>query len=99
VPVLHFSELILAQKKAVRSNGICSVQFPNPLARRPPVMHLTSSFDSLLLTFAPVFTDPSFVTFRLLMTGWILSVRHRYVTDLIISSDSVGNGHYSDYHR
>jgi len=33
------------------------------------------------------------------MTGWILSVRHRYVTDLIISSDSVGNGHFSDYHR
>jgi hypothetical protein len=34
-----------------------------------------------------------------MMTGWILSVRHRYVTDLIISSDSVGNGHFSDYHR
>ena len=33
------------------------------------------------------------------MTGWILSVRHRYVTDLIISSDSVGHGHFSDYHR
>jgi hypothetical protein len=62
-------------------------------------MQLTSSFDSLLLAFAPVFTDPSFVTFRLLMTGWILSTRHRYVTDLIISSDSVDNGHYSDYHR
>ena len=33
------------------------------------------------------------------MVGWILSARHRYVTDLIISSDSVGNGHFSDYHR
>ena len=33
------------------------------------------------------------------MTGWILSVRHRYVTDLIVSSDSAGNGHFSDYHR
>jgi|GEM_PF-2977526 len=33
------------------------------------------------------------------MTGWILSVRHRYVTDLIIFSDSVGNDHFSDYHR
>ena len=28
-----------------------------------------------------------------------MSVRHRYVTDLIVSSDSVGNGHFSDYHR
>jgi hypothetical protein len=62
-------------------------------------MELTSSFETLLRAFAPVFTDPSFQTFRLLMTGWILSLRHRYVTDLIISSDSVGNGHFSDYHR
>jgi len=62
-------------------------------------MELTSSFENLLRTFSPVFTEPSFATFRLLMTGWILSIRHRYVTDLIISSDSVGNGHFSDYHR
>jgi hypothetical protein len=33
------------------------------------------------------------------MTGWILSFRHRFVTDLIVSSDSVCNGHFSDYHR
>ncbi|MGB7286078.1 MAG: transposase [Salaquimonas sp.] len=62
-------------------------------------MELTNSFDVLLQSFAPVFTSPSFDTFRLLMTGWIVSVRHRYVTDLIVSSDSVGNGHFSDYHR
>ena len=62
-------------------------------------MELTNSFESLLRTFSPVFTEPSFATFRLLMTGWILSMRHRYVTDLIISSDSVENGHFSDYHR
>ena len=62
-------------------------------------MELTSTFMVLLDGFQPVFTAPSFATFRLLMTGWILSVRHRYVTDLIVSSDSVGNGHFSDYHR
>jgi hypothetical protein len=62
-------------------------------------MELTNSFEILLHTFSPAFTKPSFETFRLLMTGWILSVRHRYVTDLIVSSDSVGNGHFSDYHR
>lgn len=62
-------------------------------------MELTDSFEALLRAFAPVFTTPSFATFRLLMTGWILSTRHRYVTDLIVSSDSVGNGHFSDYHR
>ncbi|MEZ6099042.1 MAG: transposase [Pirellulaceae bacterium] len=26
-------------------------------------------------------------------------MRHRYITDLIASSDFVGNGHFSDYHR
>ena len=62
-------------------------------------MELTNSFVCLLQTFAPVFTAPSFVTFQLLMTGWILSTRHRYVTDMIVSSDSVGHGHFSDYHR
>lgn len=62
-------------------------------------MQLTNSFDALLCLFAPVFTDPSFQTFRLLMTGWILSMRHRYVTELIVSSDSTTNGHFSDYHR
>ena len=62
-------------------------------------MELTPTFMALLDGFHPVFTAPSFATFRLLMVGWILSARHRYVTDLIISSDSVGNGHFSDYHR
>lgn len=62
-------------------------------------MELTQTFMALLDGFRPVFTSPSYATFTLLMTGWILSTRHRYVTDLIVSSDSVGNGHYSDYHR
>ena len=62
-------------------------------------MELTSTFMALLDGFRPVFTSPSCVTFCLLMTGWILSVRHRYVTDLIVASDSVGNGRFSDYHR
>ena len=62
-------------------------------------MELTQSFMTLLEGFRAVFTNPSYCTFTLMMTGWILSVRHRYVTDLIISSDSVGNGHFSDYHR
>lgn len=62
-------------------------------------MELTNSFEILLRSFLPVFTEPSFQTFRLMMTGWILSTRHRYVTDLIVSSDSTSNGHFTDYHR
>lgn len=62
-------------------------------------MELTATFMELLAAFQPVFTSPSFATFKLLMAGWILSVRRRYVTDLIVSSDSTDNGHFSDYHR
>ena len=60
-------------------------------------MQLTPTLTALLEVFLIVFTIPSFSTFRWLMTGWILSVRHRYVTDLNSCSDSVGNGHFSDY--
>jgi len=56
-------------------------------------MEPTNSFETLLRTFAHVFTEPSFKTFRRLMAGWILSARLRYVTDLIVSSDSTTNGH------
>jgi hypothetical protein len=33
------------------------------------------------------------------MTGWIYSHRHRYVTELIQSSDCTRKGHHSRYHR
>ena len=62
-------------------------------------MELTQSFVALLCEFAPVFTVPSFVTYVRLMTGWVLSHRRRFVTDLIWSSGSTRNGHHSRYHR
>lgn len=62
-------------------------------------MQLTQSFVTILHEFHFVFTQPSFVNFLALMTGWVLSHRHRYVTELIQSSDSTHNGHHSCYHR
>jgi hypothetical protein len=62
-------------------------------------MQLTLAFLVLLQEFAPVFTRPSFETFRALLTGWCLSVRHRFITDLILSSGSTHQGHHSCYHR
>ena len=62
-------------------------------------MQVTSSFSIVLLHFQCVFTAPSFVIFVDLMTGWLLSHRHRYITDLILTSGSVGNGHHSRYHN
>lgn len=62
-------------------------------------MQLTQSFVSLLQEFRCVFTSPSYATFLALMTGWLLSYRHRYVTELIQSSDCTRKGHHSRYHR
>jgi hypothetical protein len=62
-------------------------------------MQLTPSFHSLLLQFRSVFTAPTFATFLSIATGWCLSHRHRYVTELIQSAGAVHRGHHSRYHR
>jgi DDE superfamily endonuclease len=62
-------------------------------------MQLTQSFISLLQEFRCVFANPSYVTFVALMTGWVLSYRRRYITELIQSSDCTRKGHHSRYHR
>ena len=49
-------------------------------------MELTRSFVPLLHSFASVFTAPTYVTFAAIVTGWGLSHRHRYVTDVVFSS-------------
>src|SRR5512135_2322560 len=62
-------------------------------------MELTDSFLTLLQSFDPVFTAPTYQTFVVIVTGWILSQRHRYVTEVIFSSGHVGDGHWSRFHR
>jgi hypothetical protein len=62
-------------------------------------MQLTVTFVPLLLEFAGNFTQPTQVTFVALMTGWLLSHRHRFITELIQSSGSTHHGHHSRYHR
>jgi hypothetical protein len=62
-------------------------------------MQLTLSFLVLLQEFRYVFTEPSFQTFRALMSGWCLSFRHRFITELIQASGSTHDGHHSCYHR
>jgi len=62
-------------------------------------MELTSSFLQLLQHFVPVFTAPTFQTFLQIASGWILSHRHRYITDVIFSGGNVANGHWSRFHR
>ncbi len=62
-------------------------------------MQLTPTFLPLLLQFSGDFTQPTCVTFMALMTGWLLSHRRRFITELIQSSDSTHTGHHSRYHR
>ena len=62
-------------------------------------MECTGSFTSLLSEFQCVFTQPTFQIFVCLMTGWVLSHRRRFVTDLIWSSGCTRKGHHSRYHR
>jgi len=62
-------------------------------------MELIEGFASLLEEFRGVFNAQSFPIFVELMTGWTLSHRHRFVTDLMLSSGSVGKRHFSNYHR
>ena len=62
-------------------------------------MELTSSFVALLQPFAPVFTAPTYQTFVVIVTGWVLSQRHRFITEVIFSGGKVGIGHWSRFHR
>ena len=62
-------------------------------------MELTASFVDLLQHFVPVFTTPTFQTFLQIVTGWVLSHRHRYLTEVIFAGGNVGNGHWCRFHR
>jgi DDE superfamily endonuclease len=62
-------------------------------------MELTPSFVDLLQHFAPVFTAPTYQTFTWIVAGWLLSHRHRYVTEVIFSCGKVGIGHWCRFHR
>jgi hypothetical protein len=62
-------------------------------------MELTQSFLNLLQHFGAVFTVPTFLTFVQICNGWVLSHRHRFITDVIFSGGNVGNGHWARFHR
>jgi DDE superfamily endonuclease len=62
-------------------------------------MELTSSFLDLLPHFAPTFTAPTYQTFVVIVAGWVLSQRHRFITEVIFSGGQVGIGHWSRFHR
>jgi DDE superfamily endonuclease len=62
-------------------------------------MQLTQSFRGLLQQFSIVFTAPTFRTFVQICNGWVLSQRHRFITEVIFSGGNVGKGHWARFHR
>jgi hypothetical protein len=60
-------------------------------------MELCSSFRILFEPFSVGFSSPCFSLWTTLMTGWVLW--HRYVTDLIVSSDATDQGAWCNFHR
>ena len=62
-------------------------------------MELKSSFVDLLQQFVPDFTAPTFRTFLRIVTVWVLSHRHRYLTEVIFAGGNVGDGHWCHFHR
>jgi hypothetical protein len=62
-------------------------------------MELTASFNDLLQQFANVFTKPTYQTFVAIVAGWVLSQRHRFITEVIFSSGNLDKGHWSRFHR
>jgi hypothetical protein len=62
-------------------------------------MELTQSFLDLLQNFGCVFTAPTFQTFLQICHGWVLSHRHRFITDIIFSGGNVAKGHWARFHR
>ncbi|MGF1583450.1 MAG: transposase, partial [Gemmataceae bacterium] len=62
-------------------------------------MHLTTSWTQLLVPFGLVFTAPTFQTFTDILTGWILTPRRRFLTEVIYASGNLHNGHWSRFYR
>jgi hypothetical protein len=62
-------------------------------------MELTPSLLALLQHFESVFAMPTFTTFVQIVTGWVFSQRHLFITEIIFSGGHVGDGHWSRFHR
>jgi hypothetical protein len=62
-------------------------------------MELTPTLVARLQPFVPIFTTPTFTTFLQIVTGWVFSQRHLFITEIIFSGGHVGDGHWSRFHR
>lgn len=64
-----------------------------------PDTTIVTSFLTLLQGFAPCFTGPSFQTFVVLASGWLLTMGRHTVTATVRAANGVGWKHISSFHR
>ncbi len=62
-------------------------------------MNLTSTMDASIQPFASCFTKPTFETFRVIVTGWLLGGGRRTVTHILLMGDGLKIKTFSCYHR
>ncbi len=62
-------------------------------------MTLPSTMEASLLQFASCFTQPSFQTFCVIVTGWLLAHGRRVVTRIVRAGDGLEVKSFSCYHR
>jgi hypothetical protein len=60
---------------------------------------LVSSFAELVLSFASVFTQPSFVNLVTLLAGWVFCLGRHTITNMIVAAGAVETKHFSCFHR
>lgn len=64
-----------------------------------PDLPIVASFTTLLQALWPCFTSPSFGSFVMLMSGWVLNLRRHTVTQVVQAAGVVGIKHISSFHR
>jgi hypothetical protein len=60
---------------------------------------LAPSLAPWVALFADCFTAPTFRTFQVLLSGWILCLGRHTVTGVLLASGAVGQKHHSTFHR
>jgi DDE superfamily endonuclease len=60
---------------------------------------LPAGFSPLVQALAECFTRPSFVTFQVLLLGWVLCLGRHTVTGVLRASGALGTKHHSSFHR
>ena len=64
-----------------------------------PTEILPSSFTTLVAQLAPVFTAPSFESFRVLVAGWVFAVGRHCISDVVRAAGAQAKKHFTSYYR